>query len=225
MTWSIVQKQWCMTAGQIGEKIRWDKIRCRHYTLERDPAVEEGGRRGSYTPIRRLPSLPAVFCQSFMTTFTLVFSWGRVLWRNWDKSQTSIPHFDSQSLLLTDFTPPSKSGLKLVCNVNIVYGNIKYENSQDYAETPQQNCAFMNSTSARRWRSAGSGRRRRTMTETRRNTAATWARQGSHCLQLKPLCTNEAIVYKWSHCVQIKPLCTNEAIVYKWRQCFGSGSA
>ncbi len=38
--------------------------------------------------------------------------------------------------------PPCKSGLKLVCNVNIVYGN-----PQDYAQKPQQNCTFMNSAS------------------------------------------------------------------------------
>ncbi len=47
----------------------------------------------------------------------------------------------THSPLLTDFTPPpppSKSGLKLVCNVNIVYGNIKS------AQKPQQNGTFMN---------------------------------------------------------------------------------
>ncbi len=45
--------------------------------------------------------------------------------------------------------PPSlsKSGLKLVCNVNIVYENLKSENSQDYAQKPQRNCTFMNSAS------------------------------------------------------------------------------
>jgi hypothetical protein len=45
--------------------------------------------------------------------------------------------------------PPllSKSGLKLVCNVNIVYGNLKSENSQDYAQTPQPNYTFMNMAS------------------------------------------------------------------------------
>jgi hypothetical protein len=40
--------------------------------------------------------------------------------------------------------PPSKKGLKLVCYVNTVYGNLKYENSQDYAQKPQGNCTFMN---------------------------------------------------------------------------------
>jgi hypothetical protein len=62
-----------------------------------------------------------------------------------------VPPCYSQSPLLMDLTPtpppPSKSGLKLVCNVNIVYGNLKSENSQDFAQKPQQNCTFMNSTS------------------------------------------------------------------------------
>jgi hypothetical protein len=31
----------------------------------------------------------------------------------------------------------SKSDLKLVCNVNIVYGNLKSEDSRDYARKPQ----------------------------------------------------------------------------------------
>ncbi len=45
--------------------------------------------------------------------------------------------------------PPllGQSGLKLVCNVNIVYGNLKSEISQDYAQKPQRNCTFMNSAS------------------------------------------------------------------------------
>ncbi len=42
----------------------------------------------------------------------------------------------------------SKSGLKLVFNVNIVYGNLRSDNSQDYAQKPQQNCTFMNSAAA-----------------------------------------------------------------------------
>ncbi len=47
-------------------------------------------------------------------------------------------------------SPPNKSGLKLVCNVNhCVYGNLKSENSQDYAQKPQRNCTFMNSASGR----------------------------------------------------------------------------
>jgi hypothetical protein len=46
---------------------------------------------------------------------------------------------------------PPKSGLKLVCNVNIVYGNLTSENSYDYAQKPQQNYTFMNSASAYAW--------------------------------------------------------------------------
>jgi hypothetical protein len=49
-----------------------------------------------------------------------------------------------------DFTLPphlSKSNLKLVCNVNIVYGNLKSENFQVFAQKAQRNCTFMNSAS------------------------------------------------------------------------------
>jgi hypothetical protein len=38
---------------------------------------------------------------------------------------------------------------KLVCNVNIVYGNFKSENSQDYVQKRQRYCAFMNSASGK----------------------------------------------------------------------------
>ena len=34
-----------------------------------------------------------------------------------------------------------------VCNVHIVYGNLKSENSQDYSQKPQRNCPLMNSAS------------------------------------------------------------------------------
>jgi hypothetical protein len=71
----------------------------------------------------------------------------------------------SQSPLLKDLPPPplhppnlSKSGLKLVSNVNTVYGNRKSENSQDYAQKPQRNCTFMNSASeVRICRTLGTG--------------------------------------------------------------------
>ncbi len=76
---------------------------------------------------------------------------GRILGRNWDKSLKSFPPCYSQSPLPTDFTPLPHSleqkWLKLVCNVNIVHGSLKAENSQDYAQKPQQNCTFMNSAS------------------------------------------------------------------------------
>ncbi len=48
-------------------------------------------------------------------------------------------------VFFTLLPPLRKSGLKLVCNVNIVYENLKSENSQDYAQKPQRNCTFMNS--------------------------------------------------------------------------------
>ncbi len=53
-----------------------------------------------------------------------------------------------KSPLLKILPPPlSKSGLKLVCNVQTVYGNFKSEYSQDYAQKPQRNYMFMNSAS------------------------------------------------------------------------------
>jgi hypothetical protein len=43
--------------------------------------------------------------------------------------------------------PPPPLEQTVVCNVNIVYGNLKSENSPVYAQKPQQNCTFMNSAS------------------------------------------------------------------------------
>ncbi len=37
--------------------------------------------------------------------------------------------------------------MKLVGNVNILYGYLKSENSKDYAQKPQRNFMFMNSAS------------------------------------------------------------------------------
>ncbi len=75
---------------------------------------------------------------------------GRILGCIWDKSIQSFPPCYSQSPLLTNFytyppplPPTPTSSLKLVCDVNIVYGNLKSENSQDYAQKPQRNCTFM----------------------------------------------------------------------------------
>jgi hypothetical protein len=44
--------------------------------------------------------------------------------------------------------PLSQTGLKLACNVNIIYVNLKSEKSQDYTQKHKRNCTFMNSTSA-----------------------------------------------------------------------------
>ncbi len=54
-----------------------------------------------------------------------------------------------QSPLLTDFNPPPpppwlKVFWNWFCNVSFVFWNLKSENSQDYAQKPQQNCTFMN---------------------------------------------------------------------------------
>ncbi len=73
---------------------------------------------------------------------------GRIPGRNWDKSLKSFPPCYSQSPPLTDFTPTSplsKSGLKRVSNINIVYGNLISEDFLDYAQ--KRNCLFMNSAS------------------------------------------------------------------------------
>ncbi len=56
----------------------------------------------------------------------------------------------NQRILLPSIPPLGKSGLKLVCYVNIVYRNLKSENSQVYAQKPQRNCTFMNSASGAR---------------------------------------------------------------------------
>ncbi len=93
---------------------------------------------------------------------------GRILGCNWDKRLKSFPPCYSESPLLMDLflSPPplplSKSGLKLVCIVNIVNGNFKSENSQDYAQKSHRKCTFMNSAShtfyfCREWDGGGGG--------------------------------------------------------------------
>ncbi len=75
-------------------------------------------------------------------------SWGRILGRNWDKSLKSFLLAIHSHLYYGFYSPRSpllsKSGLKLFCNVNIEYGNLKSENTQDCAQKPQRNCTFMN---------------------------------------------------------------------------------
>jgi hypothetical protein len=66
-----------------------------------------------------------------MCTYCVTRGW--ILGLCWDKSLKSFPLWCC--------------GLKQVFNVNIVYGNLKSDNSQDYAQKPQQNCSFMNSVS------------------------------------------------------------------------------
>ncbi len=45
------------------------------------------------------------------------------------------------------FPEPEQKGFETGLNVNIAYGNLKSENSQDYGQNPQRNCTFMNSAS------------------------------------------------------------------------------
>ncbi len=51
--------------------------------------------------------------------------------------------------VLTDspLPPFNKSGLKMVCSVDTVYGILKSENYQDYAQKTRRNCTFINSAS------------------------------------------------------------------------------
>jgi hypothetical protein len=60
---------------------------------------------------------------------------GRILGHNWNNSFRSFPPCYLKSPLITDPPPPpSKKGLKLVCNVNFLYRNLKSENYQDYTQ-------------------------------------------------------------------------------------------
>ncbi len=74
-------------------------------------------------------------------------SWTYVIWTK--NFRVFILALHSLSPLEMDTLPPplSKSGLKLVCNVNIVKGHLKSENSQDYDQKPQRNCPFIKSAS------------------------------------------------------------------------------
>ncbi len=40
--------------------------------------------------------------------------------------------------------PPPQKRFETGCNANIVFGNLKSENSRNYAQKPQRNCSFMN---------------------------------------------------------------------------------
>ncbi len=66
-----------------------------------------------------------------------------------DVTGTKSSEFSSLLFTFTStngiYTPPLPP--PSVCNVNIVYGNLKSENSQDYAQKSQLNYTFMNSAS------------------------------------------------------------------------------
>jgi hypothetical protein len=77
----------------------------------------------------------------FENIFSNFISRSQILGRNWEKVRRGFP------LAIQTLPPLGKSGLKMICHVNIVYGNLKSDNSQDYAQKPQRNCTFMNAAS------------------------------------------------------------------------------
>ncbi len=92
-----------------------------------------------------------------VTSPPYLLSRGQILGRNWDKNLKSFPpcysvqsHLYKWSLLPQPLL--SKSGLELVLNVNIVYGNLMSEtlkimDNLEHAHKPQRNCTVMNSAS------------------------------------------------------------------------------
>ncbi len=73
-------------------------------------------------------------------TLSLIVNRGQILGHNWDKSLKSFPpciHNPLYSRILPPTPPPPlrKSSLKLVCNVNFVYGNIKLRTLRKWPET------------------------------------------------------------------------------------------
>ncbi len=94
---------------------------------------------------------------TFMNSASVIYPSQRegISLRELEAKESASRQFSSLLFTVTytnGFYPPptpslSKSGLKLVCNVNIVYGDRKSENSQDYAQKPQRNCTFTNSAS------------------------------------------------------------------------------
>jgi hypothetical protein len=88
---------------------------------------------------RKIASIPCTV-QVEKTQCATHVTRGQILEHNWDKSS------EFSSVLFTDtstgfYCPPllSKSGLNMV---NHVYGKLKSENHQNYAQKPQQNQVF-----------------------------------------------------------------------------------
>jgi hypothetical protein len=59
---------------------------------------------------------------------------------------TTLVQYSSSLLFTVTFTPTPllQNWFETGCKVNIVYGNLKSENSQDYAQKPQRNSTFIN---------------------------------------------------------------------------------
>ncbi len=107
----------------------------------------------------------------------MVFTWGRILGRNPDKSLKSFPlsysrslpqlclqiYISSNSFKLFQYLQfllhtvkeeggkPDRKPHPLPYALRNPYSNLKSRNSQDYAQKSQRNCAFMNSASALSW--------------------------------------------------------------------------
>ncbi len=80
-----------------------------------------------------------LFFSTLLMIYFIIMSRDRILGRNWDQSLKSfLPaiHSHLYGFYSPPPPPPSKSGLKLVRNVNIVNGNLKSEHSQVYAQKP-----------------------------------------------------------------------------------------
>ncbi len=80
--------------------------------------------------------------KDYLLTYLLTNSW---IMREAEFLDVIGKKFSRFFPLLTDFTPPlpEQSSLKLVCNVNIVYGNLKSENSQDFHQKTQRNWIWL----------------------------------------------------------------------------------
>ncbi len=73
-------------------------------------------------------------CIDIQTLLPPVLYRGSILGHNWDTKVLRVVCLAIYITSTNGFPPSpslSKSGLKLVCNVNIVYGNLKSENYQD----------------------------------------------------------------------------------------------
>jgi hypothetical protein len=107
------------------------------------------------------PSKPSSLLFHSKPTWSVLFVFNRDIRvqrpNSWMKLGQKSEEFSSLLFTVTStngfYSPPppppslSKSGLKLFCNINILYGNLESENSQDYGQKPPRNCTFVNSAS------------------------------------------------------------------------------
>jgi hypothetical protein len=80
------------------------------------------------------------YCECSHVLWEEFVAGGRIPGRYWEKKSYEVSYLLFTVTSTNRYyppSPPSKNGLKLVCWVNIVYGNLKSENSQDYAQKPE----------------------------------------------------------------------------------------